>query len=411
MTRIAIMLVVAALGCQRKSELFCENHPEMCTDGSTEGQTCGMCVAPKLACDTDTNMCVECNTSVECSGAMPVCDQHACRACVAHTECPSAACLPDGTCARVDDVAYVADNGVDNGMCDSSNPCARVGAGLATHKPVIKVTGTINEAVVIDVSTSALTIVGAPGAKLTFNGAGGSVVNVASGNPVTIADIEIGGTATVKSNNFGVTLTGGTLSLKHVLVNFCNNGGIKVSAGQLTVHQSTIANNDFGGIDIDGPGATFELSNNFIYRNGDRNSGVVGGIRVLQFANGGNNRIEFNTIVDNQMQNTGTQAGGLYCLMTIPTANNIVARNAVGTNFSLPNSNQYGDCMPLTSYVSSDIAPLDFAHPDNLPFDYHIQTGSAAIDMGTTMTTITYDFDGKHRPAHAANDQGANEVQ
>jgi len=39
MTRIAIMLVVAALGCQRKSELFCENHPEMCTDGSTEGHS------------------------------------------------------------------------------------------------------------------------------------------------------------------------------------------------------------------------------------------------------------------------------------------------------------------------------------------------------------------------------------
>jgi hypothetical protein len=138
---------------------------------------------------------------------------------------------------------------------------------------------------------------------------------------------------------------------------------------------------------------------------------VVGGIRVLQLANGGNNRIEFNTIVDNQMQSTGTQAGGLYCLMSVPTANNIVTRNAVGTSFTASNANQYGDCTPQTSYVDANVTPLMFVHPDNIPFDYHIQGGSMAMDMGTSPTTIDYDFDGKPRPVYTANDQGANEVQ
>src|SRR5215468_5453708 len=136
MTRVGIILVfvAAAAGCRRKSDLFCERNPDQCTDGSTEGQMCGMCMAPTLVCNTDTNLCVECVKNTDCATTTPVCDEHACRACRAHADCvDSETCLPDGSCAAATDVAYIVNpGGADNATCDKATPCATMTAALAT---------------------------------------------------------------------------------------------------------------------------------------------------------------------------------------------------------------------------------------------------------------------------------------
>ena len=38
-------------------------------------------------CDAAANRCVQCNTNAECSGATPICDGNACRACRADGDC------------------------------------------------------------------------------------------------------------------------------------------------------------------------------------------------------------------------------------------------------------------------------------------------------------------------------------
>lgn len=406
MTRIVIVLVVAAFGCQRKSELFCEHHPEMCTDGSTEGQPCGMCVAPNLACDTSTNMCVACNSSLDCDETKPVCDNHDCRACKDHTECPSGACLPDGSCAPAGSVAFVMEGATDNPMCSAITPCGHVAAALDTMQPNIKISGTINEHVVIDSVTRV--IVGAPDARLTSPASVGSILDVTGSSTITVAHLTICGAMT---QNIGITLHGGTLTLDHMTIDSCNNGGITVTSGRLILRQSTVSNNINGGIDFANVPSSFDISNNFIFRNGQTSNGLVGGIRLLMFSNDGTNRLEFNTIVDNHIATSSTRAGGITCdTPGVSTANNIVARNDVNGDRGVTNANVVGVCNYLTTYVNPDVSLLMFKSPDS-NFDYHIQPGSAAIDMGTTISTINYDFDGNPRPAHAADDQGANEVQ
>jgi len=253
-------------------------------------------------------------------------------------------------------------------------------------------------------------IVGATNSKLALTTSDGSILDVSSGD-VTVAGLEVGGTSVALSPNNGVTLTGGTLTLRHVTVDNCMNAGIKVSAGHLVLQQSTVATNLFGGVDIDGLGASFDISNNFIYRNGQTTSAVVGGIRVLQFSPSGNSKVEFNTIVDNHIAATATQAGGLFCLTMFPTKNNIVARNDVNGIRDATNSNQFGDCTALTSYLGPDAGPLNFLSPDSAPFNYRIQAPSAAMDQATSQTSIDYDVDGNHRPFGPQPDQGAFEVQ
>src|SRR5262249_5336155 len=43
-------------------------------------------------------------------------------------------------------------------------------------------------------------------------------------------------------------------------------------------------------------------------------------------------------------------------------------------------------------------------------FDYHLQTGSPAIDAGLTLTMVSNDFEGHSRPQGPAFDIGAYEV-
>src|SRR5262249_9039892 len=183
-------------------------------------------------------------------------------------------------------------------------------------------------------------------------------------------------------------------------------------SGRLNLHRSIVRNNNGGGIDVSGSGE-FDISNNFIYRNGNIGMAVVGGIRLDSFTNNGTNHLEFNTIVDNQITASSLRAGGLTCGVDgFIVANNIIARNYYNGMATNANSNTIGMCTFQATYINSDVSALMFKSSENPPFDYHILAGSAVIDQGQA-SMINYDFDGQHRPAGPMNknDQGANEVQ
>jgi hypothetical protein len=207
----------------------------------------------------------------------------------------------------------------------------------------------------------------------------------------------------VSASNCTVTVESSTLESN-------TSGGIVATGGSLTLTRTTIRGNAGGGVSISGAGTTFDITNNFVFRNGNNTSASFGGIDI-GVASPGASRLEFNTIVDNQATFGPLNAGGVRCGATSFSApNNIIARNLVGASTTESNAQTLGACTYPTSTVDSAITGLAFVSPDNPPYDYHLGAGSTAIDQATTATLVTSDFDGDARPQGVAPDRGADEV-
>src|SRR6185436_11535489 len=103
---LAITLICTMTSC-RKSHYYCPGARQDNCNYLDAPNTCASnddCSEPTAVCVTAGSMCVQCvapDQTSACSGATPACgDDHACRGCISHAECPaSAACLPDGSCA------------------------------------------------------------------------------------------------------------------------------------------------------------------------------------------------------------------------------------------------------------------------------------------------------------------------
>src|SRR6187402_3599813 len=153
---LALAAVLGA-GCVRDPNFCPDVEPtHNCLDKGVDPKSCTTsadCSAPEAACDVDGTMtCVQCTAADEraCTGATPVCGvRHECRACAAHAECASRACLPDGSCGDDISVAYVDPAGSDNPLCTSAEPCMRVFRALATGRPYVYLVGTIDEMVTV----------------------------------------------------------------------------------------------------------------------------------------------------------------------------------------------------------------------------------------------------------------------
>jgi hypothetical protein len=76
----------------------------------------------------------------------------------------SSVCLPDGACADVAMVAYVADDGTGT-MCTKDAPCGTRAQGIATSRPYVKVSGTVSEPAPLKI-TRDVTILGGTTAEL-----------------------------------------------------------------------------------------------------------------------------------------------------------------------------------------------------------------------------------------------------
>src|SRR5205085_1516615 len=63
-------------------------------------------------------------------------------------------------------------------------------------------------------------------------------------------------------------------------------------------------------------------------------------------------------------------------------------------------------CTMGTNTVGSD---PNFVNASTAPYDFHAQSGGAGIDAGTTVSSVTVDFDKVSRPQGPALDIGAYE--
>ena len=416
MLRKTLVLAFLVVGCTKQSAKYCATHddprcgpatdaPITCTDNNA----CAMLVATPF-CDVPNMTCVECRDSNDCRASAPVCgSDKACHACTQHSECPSDACLPDGTCGTSEAVAYVAAGG-SPGACTLAAPCDKVADALLTARPFIKITGDHDEAV--SIATGTVTLLAAADARLHTSS--GVILEVRTGARVSVHDLTLGSTAptnvTCVSMPAGTT---GSLDMHRVKIEHCSatTGAINVAAGTFTLDQSTIIENLGGGLAI-APGALFTIRNNFIVENGKgfgSGQSTIGGALIIG-SDSVANQFEYNTVANNGTSGT-LYRGGATCTGSMVSAiGNIFYGNAEA-NTSTDTTQRGGTCMFGNSFAKALVAGNLGFDLTTTPGDYHIgPTAADVLDVAGDCTASTRtDIDGEDRPFGTQCDLGADE--
>jgi hypothetical protein len=331
-----------------------------------------------------------------------------CRGCAAHSECASAVCTSDGSCAAAAMVAYVSDTGTDTGTCPMASPCKTITFALTQNPRYVKIHGMISDRPVINNQT--VTLAADAGATLSATTAG-PLVTVSGTSVVEIDDLHVTGALGGTGSGYGIWLNSQNASVKlnRVEVDQCGYIGVSATGGSLTIARSTIHENTGGGVEANN--TTFDITNTFIYRNLDSRNSFIGGARLIPAA-GTTSRFAFNTVVDNNIESSSLNSGGVTCDATFAAPNNIIARNHVNLDATATNANTIGMCTYPTSAIAMTVTAFNFVSPDNpTPYNYHLQAGSVAIDTATTTMDVDVDFDGDIRPQGMAKDQGADEYK
>jgi Right handed beta helix region len=145
-----------------------------------------------------------------------------------------------------------------------------------------------------------------------------------------------GGSLTIAESRIAASVGGGVIALNGSRVSILHstiekNLGLAVDArGEgLELHRSIVLENVAGG--VSGLGGTYDITNNFICKNGNDETGEFGGLRLDTTLPG--NRVEHNTIVSNDSDPgaTPSYAGGFFCRASGSFANNIIANNFAGS--------------------------------------------------------------------------------
>jgi hypothetical protein len=419
------------------------------------------CLAPTAAvCDlAATRMCVQCTQAEAgaCTGGTPICNtDDTCRGCTGDDECTSSkVCdVPSGACTAEDAVLYVAPAGTGT-TCTQAQPCGELATALALvtadRKTIKLLAGSYTERVTIadtavaihadgaDLSEAStgevVRITGAADVTLLglrihdgLGGLGDGILCASSGGQVptlalqrvaiehnggaginaTNCSLTMSGSTVTGNQGVGVSASGGSLTMTGSTVTGNQGVGVSASGGSVTASRCEISANSGGGVSV--MNGAFDITNSFITRNGNPSTSPVGGAS-LSVSPATVNRFEFNTVVDNTVENGGFRAGGVACDGIGFTApNNVIARNFINNDPAQSSSNTNGTCTYPTSVVATTVALLKFKSPDDVPYDYHLTMGSSAVDQATTPSMISLDYDGDPRPQGPASDQGADEL-
>lgn len=229
-----------------------------------------------------------------------------------------------------------------------------------------------------------------------------NVLEANRSNPTTSFYGSYGGGLYVR-NSDAVSVAGNT-----VLGNFTNSsgGGIGIRSSQVHVTRNRIMGNNStggGGIKVEGPDVV-TLTNNLIVQNVVDYKG--GGLYASHNASTGARVVLVNnTIADNALSAIATRD---YATLTM--TNNVLTGHELGID----------ETDPLSSTVSADtnlflneVDPIVGANPiEEDPLygpDYHLLSGSPALDAGLPVPWLTVDLDGDPRPQNEVWDVGAYE--
>jgi hypothetical protein len=188
---------------------------------------------------------------------------------------------------------------------------------------------------------------------------------------------------------------------------------VTCTGATLRLRRSTVVGNTGGG-GVSISNCEFSLVNNVIALNGAATS-TVGGVQVSSIAGTGLHEFQFNTVTANTATsnvNTGLECGLISTALAF--ANNIVYGNQVsGTGAQVGGDADcawtYSDIGPQTVVATGNInADPQFVDAGNR--DYHLMSGSPAVNAADSAATVDRDLDGDMRPQGSGPDMGADEV-
>src|SRR5690606_2156679 len=108
--------------------------------------------------------------------------------------------------------------------CTKTSPCATLAAGLATNRPIVKLSGLVKDNQTTTIDGKAVTILADPGAKLDRDGDGVILEVRGADADVTIVDLEITGQTGVFGSAISL-VAGGTSKLALIRATVTGNQG------------------------------------------------------------------------------------------------------------------------------------------------------------------------------------------
>jgi hypothetical protein len=429
------LIVLSATGaCYEESPWYCEDRAYMHCDnppGTFPCKTKNDCSEQegKPSCsepdEEGFGICVQCTPAdaTSCAATTPVCGtDNLCRPCGKHSECSSAVCFADGSCALESSVAYVTPTGMGT-ACSKAAPCGTLAAAVAAGKGTIKISaGLVKSGQTTVIDGKAVTILAEEGAKLDRDGDGAILEVRSAAADVKIFDLEItGATGTAGANAIDVNPNGGAPKLSLTRVKLAGNQGLglSVQGGAVTVLQSIISENLGGGVSIAGVGTSFAISDNFITYNGRALGGqasLVGGVAIT--SNTAGSKFERNTVAFNE-SNGSTFRGGASCnAILVGASGNLLFKNSEPDgagglkNDATTQANLTGGCVFGNTFsAATDPGNLGFKSPLVAPFDFHLTAASPTSVRDAGGACSGTDIDGDARPQGGACDLGADEYK